>query len=76
VVPDLAPIKEALSARAFRKPTKLLILLALQQREAAAAWDVHTNTQPPGVAGMRTLVHTPEVDRAESQVHLAGEPSR
>jgi len=27
--------------------------------------DVHTYTQPPGVAGLLALVHTPEVDQSE-----------
>ena len=47
-----------------------------RQGAAGCVADVHTYTQPSSVAGLLVLVHTPEVDRAESQVHLTGEPTR
>ena len=50
--------------------------LTNRQRGGGCVADVHTYTQPSGVAGSLALVHTLEVDRAESQVHLTGEPSR
>jgi hypothetical protein len=37
--------------------------------------DFHSNTRSQGVAGLATLMHTPEVDQRTAPVHLTGRAS-